>query len=228
MPLERASLVDQVVIVDHSRDATAEIARSLGAEVHDPYGGRPSPPDEYPLPSVPAWLAGWARLDGCRAASAVQAAAPGQALRRWTRRRGRADIVAYAVHAGHVDALLPEAASKGRRGEGNDQQASRPLRAASRSRPKALVSCGPRRRLPVAASRRNPAARLHGAVRHESGLWIDEVCQGLETLSCGARNADALWRWLRCPGGISPALIGIRGRDTCPGASCQATSGGLR
>jgi glucosyl-3-phosphoglycerate synthase len=33
--LRKAELIDQVVVVDHSRDGTAEIARGLGAEVHD-------------------------------------------------------------------------------------------------------------------------------------------------------------------------------------------------
>lgn len=66
-----------------------------------PYSGLPSPPNQYPLPSVPAWLAGWARLDRCHPAPAVQSAAPGQILRRWTRCAGSAEIIAYAVHAGH-------------------------------------------------------------------------------------------------------------------------------
>jgi glucosyl-3-phosphoglycerate synthase len=35
MPLLEAGAVDQVVVVDDSSDGTAEIARSLGAEVHD-------------------------------------------------------------------------------------------------------------------------------------------------------------------------------------------------
>ena len=35
VPLVELGLVDQVVVVDHSSDGTAEIARSLGAEVHD-------------------------------------------------------------------------------------------------------------------------------------------------------------------------------------------------
>ena len=66
-----------------------------------PYGGLPSPPNQYPLPSVPAWLAGWARFDHCEKAPAVQRAAPGEILRRWTRCAGGAEILAYAVHAGH-------------------------------------------------------------------------------------------------------------------------------
>lgn len=65
-----------------------------------PYGGLPSPPNQYPLPSVPAWLAGWARLDRCREASAVLTPGNGQALRRWTRCAGGAQILAYAVRAG--------------------------------------------------------------------------------------------------------------------------------
>ena len=35
MPLAELGVLDQVVVVDHSSDGTAEIARSLGAEVHD-------------------------------------------------------------------------------------------------------------------------------------------------------------------------------------------------
>jgi glucosyl-3-phosphoglycerate synthase len=35
LPLQDAGVVDQVVVVDHSTDETAEIARRLGAEVHD-------------------------------------------------------------------------------------------------------------------------------------------------------------------------------------------------
>jgi glucosyl-3-phosphoglycerate synthase len=34
MPLRELGVVDQIVVVDHSSDATAEIARALGAEVH--------------------------------------------------------------------------------------------------------------------------------------------------------------------------------------------------
>jgi glucosyl-3-phosphoglycerate synthase len=34
-PLRDAGVIDQIVVVDHSTDRTAEIARSLGAEVHD-------------------------------------------------------------------------------------------------------------------------------------------------------------------------------------------------
>lgn len=35
LALREAGVIDQVVVVDHSTDGTAEIARSLGAEVHD-------------------------------------------------------------------------------------------------------------------------------------------------------------------------------------------------
>ena len=35
MELREAGVLDQVVVVDHSTDATAQIARDLGAEVHD-------------------------------------------------------------------------------------------------------------------------------------------------------------------------------------------------
>jgi glucosyl-3-phosphoglycerate synthase len=34
MPLRAAGVVDQIVVLDHSTDATAQIARALGAEVH--------------------------------------------------------------------------------------------------------------------------------------------------------------------------------------------------
>jgi polyhydroxybutyrate depolymerase len=66
------------------------------------YGGLPSAPNQYPLPSVPAWLTGWARVDGCRKGPTVQSVANGQALRHWTRCAGDAEILAYAVHAGHA------------------------------------------------------------------------------------------------------------------------------
>jgi glucosyl-3-phosphoglycerate synthase len=35
VPLTEQGVIDQIVVVDHSTDGTAEIARSLGAEVHD-------------------------------------------------------------------------------------------------------------------------------------------------------------------------------------------------
>ena len=35
MPLRERGVVDQIVVVDRSTDGTAEIARALGAEVHD-------------------------------------------------------------------------------------------------------------------------------------------------------------------------------------------------
>ncbi len=35
LKLRHSGVIDQLVVVDHSRDATADIARSLGAEVHD-------------------------------------------------------------------------------------------------------------------------------------------------------------------------------------------------
>lgn len=66
-----------------------------------PYGGLPSPPNQYLLPSVTAWLTGWARLDRCRTAPIMRTVAAGQSLRRWTGCAGGAEILAYAVHAGH-------------------------------------------------------------------------------------------------------------------------------
>lgn len=66
-----------------------------------PYGGLPSPPNQFPLPSVPAWLAGWARLDRCRNRPTIQTVATGQALRRWAACGSGAELFAYAVHAGH-------------------------------------------------------------------------------------------------------------------------------
>jgi glucosyl-3-phosphoglycerate synthase len=35
VPLQEQGLIDQIVVVDNSRDGTGDIARSLGAEVHD-------------------------------------------------------------------------------------------------------------------------------------------------------------------------------------------------
>jgi glucosyl-3-phosphoglycerate synthase len=42
IPLQERGVVDQVVVVDHSTDGTAEIARALGAEVHDQEGLMPA------------------------------------------------------------------------------------------------------------------------------------------------------------------------------------------
>jgi len=66
-----------------------------------PYGGIPAGAGGFPLPSVPAWLRGWARLDGCHVKPAVEQVAPGQRLSRWSRCAAGAEILAYAVHAGH-------------------------------------------------------------------------------------------------------------------------------
>lgn len=66
-----------------------------------PYAGRPSPPADYSLPSVDAWLAGWAALDGC-APGPGRVASGAQVRRTWTKCRGGAAITAYAVHAGHA------------------------------------------------------------------------------------------------------------------------------
>ena len=66
-----------------------------------PYGGLPSPPNQYPLPSVSAWLRGWARLDHCRKGPTARTVATGQTLRHWVECPGGAEILAYAVHAGH-------------------------------------------------------------------------------------------------------------------------------
>jgi glucosyl-3-phosphoglycerate synthase len=41
MNLRERGVIDQIVVVDHSSDSTAEIARALGAEVHDPEQLRP-------------------------------------------------------------------------------------------------------------------------------------------------------------------------------------------
>jgi glucosyl-3-phosphoglycerate synthase len=41
LPLRERGVIDQVVVVDNSTDGTAEIARSLGAEVHDQESLRP-------------------------------------------------------------------------------------------------------------------------------------------------------------------------------------------
>jgi polyhydroxybutyrate depolymerase len=67
-----------------------------------PFAGRPSPPDRYPLPSVSAWLRGWARLDQCRKTPESQTVAAGQTVRHWAACGGGAEILAYAVHAGHA------------------------------------------------------------------------------------------------------------------------------
>ena len=67
-----------------------------------PYGGLPSPPNQYLLPSVPAWLAGWARLDRCRNGPVARGVGTGEVLRHWSDCQGDASILAYAVHAGHA------------------------------------------------------------------------------------------------------------------------------
>ncbi|MDQ6772052.1 MAG: hypothetical protein M3024_03545 [Candidatus Dormibacteraeota bacterium] len=67
-----------------------------------PYGGHPvDAAHEFALPSVPAWLQGWAQLDGCSPAPPEQAGPDGVLVRTWTRCRAGARIVAYSTHAGH-------------------------------------------------------------------------------------------------------------------------------
>ncbi len=67
-----------------------------------PYGGHPGRPDyEFPLPSAPAWLEGWTRLDGCSSATTAVAGSDGVHKQAWTGCRGGARIVAYATQAGH-------------------------------------------------------------------------------------------------------------------------------
>jgi polyhydroxybutyrate depolymerase len=68
-----------------------------------PYGGHPGAPDyDFPLPSVPAWLDGWAQLDGCPQALPSVSGADGVQKRIWTGCQGGARIVAYATNAGHA------------------------------------------------------------------------------------------------------------------------------
>ena len=68
-----------------------------------PYGGHPGPPDyDFPLPSVPAWLDGWALLDGCPPAPPSVTSADGVQKRIWNGCQGGARIVAYTTHAGHA------------------------------------------------------------------------------------------------------------------------------
>ncbi len=67
-----------------------------------PYSGQPGPPDyQFALPSVPAWLRGWAQLDGCRTAYAVNTSRDGVQTRTWRHCARGALIVAYATHSGH-------------------------------------------------------------------------------------------------------------------------------
>jgi polyhydroxybutyrate depolymerase len=68
-----------------------------------PYGGHPGPPDyAYPLPSVPDWLDGWARLDGCPPAPPATPTPEGGQVRTWSGCRTGARIVAYATRSGHA------------------------------------------------------------------------------------------------------------------------------
>jgi polyhydroxybutyrate depolymerase len=68
-----------------------------------PYAGHPGAPDyDYPLPSVPAWLDGWAALDGCAPAAPAATGPDGVQVRTWPDCRQGARIVAYATHAGHA------------------------------------------------------------------------------------------------------------------------------
>jgi polyhydroxybutyrate depolymerase len=67
-----------------------------------PYGGIPAGQAQFPLPAVPAWLRGWARLDRCRTTAPAEHLAGGQQLHRWTHCADHAEIVAYAVQAGHA------------------------------------------------------------------------------------------------------------------------------
>ncbi len=67
-----------------------------------PYAGHPGPPDyQFPLPSVAAWLRGWATVDACRPAPPA-VTGPGRVqTRTWGDCAQGARIVAYATHTGH-------------------------------------------------------------------------------------------------------------------------------
>ena len=66
------------------------------------YQGLPGPPaNQFPMPSVAAWLAGWAGLDRCPPAPPPTTAPDGVQVRVWSGCASGARIVAYATHAGH-------------------------------------------------------------------------------------------------------------------------------
>lgn len=67
-----------------------------------PYTGIAPGPGVFKLPSVPAWLSGWAALDHCASATGPRPVATGETLQRFTRCSGGAEIVAYVTHAGHA------------------------------------------------------------------------------------------------------------------------------
>jgi polyhydroxybutyrate depolymerase len=67
-----------------------------------PYQGHPIGGSySFPLPSVSAWLTGWAALDRCLPAPAEATIAGRVEMRTWSGCAGSARIVAYAAHAGH-------------------------------------------------------------------------------------------------------------------------------
>jgi polyhydroxybutyrate depolymerase len=66
-----------------------------------PYGGlSPSPGWPLRLPSVPAWLAGWAARDGCTVDTAVFLDTREVTGARWSGCRGGAEVVHYRVNGG--------------------------------------------------------------------------------------------------------------------------------
>lgn len=66
-----------------------------------PYAGVPArgSPDYYAL-AVPAWLAGWARRDGCRGAPRIFLNAPGLAGQAWPGCPGNVAVAGYRLSAG--------------------------------------------------------------------------------------------------------------------------------
>jgi polyhydroxybutyrate depolymerase len=69
-----------------------------------PYAGVPaSQSPDWPLPSIPEWLAGWAARDGCSSGPAVFSQTEGVTGERWTRCRGQSTVIHYRLNGvGHT------------------------------------------------------------------------------------------------------------------------------
>jgi polyhydroxybutyrate depolymerase len=66
-----------------------------------PYSGIPAAQNpQWPLPSIPKWLEGWATRDGCTGGPAIFLRVPGVTGEQWTRCRDGADVIHYRLENG--------------------------------------------------------------------------------------------------------------------------------
>jgi polyhydroxybutyrate depolymerase len=66
-----------------------------------PYDGIPAAQNpQWPLPSIPDWLQGWAARDGCASGPAVFLRAPGVTGEQWTGCRGDTAVIHYRLDGG--------------------------------------------------------------------------------------------------------------------------------